>query len=137
MQTQPLLPLLFLLFLFVVPSASIIVREYANTDCSGEDFKIVAVAKSNFCERDGTLTSMQITCRAGAIVMTKWSTTDCTINQETKAAGVEDSIKLMADTCTSFPMQSKAVFYDCSAGAIVAPTVAVFAAVACVFAALM
>lgn len=90
-------------------ASSIIIREYENTDCSGDDFKTVAEAASNTCERVGTFTSMMVTCRAGAVVVTKWQTTDC------DGKRVEDPIRLQSDTCTPFPMQTKALYYDCSA----------------------
>ena len=109
-----------LLFTLVLSMSSAInVREYDTLDCSGEEcekedstkcYRTVAVAQSNFCERDGTVSSMMMTCRAGAVVMTKWVSTDC------QGTGVENEIKLQSDVCTPFPAQGKALYYDCSRG---------------------
>ena len=110
---------LLITFLLFTATTSINVREYDNLECAGEECKLatstmcyrtVAVAASNYCERDGTITSMTVFCRAGAVVMTKWQSTDCV------GTGVEDSIRLQSDVCTPFPMQNKAVYYDCSSG---------------------
>ena len=100
---------IFLYISTTMLASSIIIREYENTDCSGDDFNTVADAASNTCERVGTFTSMMVTCRAGAVVVTKWETTDC------DGKSVEDPIRLLSDTCTPFPMQTKALYYDCSA----------------------
>lgn len=121
---------LLVLFLQLSNTQSIFVREYNNLDCSGEElslddweneydqtpgYRIVATAPSNTCERTGTMTSMKLSCAAGAIKMVVWkSLTDCGWASQT--SGESDPVKLMADTCTKFPMQTTALYYDCSDG---------------------
>jgi hypothetical protein len=123
---------LLILLLQLSTTQSIFVREYNNLDCSGEElslddweneyeqipgYRIVATAPSNTCERTGTLTSMKLSCAAGAIKMVVWKkTTDCGWASNTRTSGESDPVKLMADTCTTFPMQATALYYDCSDG---------------------
>ena len=123
---------LLVLLLQLSTTQSIFVREYNNLDCSGEElslddweneyeqtpgYRIVATAPSNTCERTGTLTSMKLSCAAGAIKMVVWKlTTDCGWASNTRTSGESDPVKLMADTCTTFPMQATALYYDCSDG---------------------
>jgi hypothetical protein len=119
--TSPTMAMIILTLPFAIHGIN--VREYDNLECAGGQgetpgYTIVAKAASNSCERTGTLTSMKMWCSAGSVVLKVWKDTDCGFSDR-KSKGKVDSIKLLADTCTTFPLQKstpKAIYYDCSNG---------------------